>query len=231
MSANTGTATLRVSPAEAARHGLTLAGRGVTKFLKSPEDLVNVILTPIVFLLMFVYLFGGAIAGGHLHDYLRTITPGIMVMTVFQASIGIGVALNADASTGVFDRFRSMPIARSAPLVGAVIADAVRYAVCLATLLALASVMGYRTHTNPAAVLAGIAFLMVFGLSFCWVSVYIGILAKSPRRGDRSDSDADPAAHLRQQRVRPGRHDAGLAARLVRRQPDKPDGQHAGRRT
>ncbi|MFE6164601.1 ABC transporter permease [Streptomyces sp. NPDC056486] len=171
---------LRITPAKAARHSLALAGRGITKFVKSPARLVDVVLTPVVFLLMFVYLFGGAIAGGDTDAYLQMITPGIMVMTVFQASIGIGVSLNADSSTGIFDRFRSMPIARSAPLIGAVLADVVRYVVCLATLVALALVMGYRVDTNPAAALAALAVLIAFAVSFSWMSVYVGMLVKSP---------------------------------------------------
>ncbi|MFC8074395.1 ABC transporter permease [Streptomyces sp. NPDC057307] len=179
-SATTTLAPLRIGPAKATRHGLSLAWRGIVKIRKSPAQLVDVILTPIVFLLMFVYLFGGAIGGGDVDGYLRTITPGIMVMTIFQASIVVGVALNADASTGVFDRFRSMPIARSAPLVGAVLADVVRYVVCLTVLLVVATVMGYRIGTNPLAALAAVALLIAFGLSFCWMSVYVGMLVKTP---------------------------------------------------
>jgi oleandomycin transport system permease protein len=171
---------LRIGPAKALRHGLSLAWRGIVKTGKSPAQLADVILTPIIFLLMFVYLFGGAIAGGDLDGYLRAITPGIMVMTVFQASIGIGVSLNADASTGVFDRFRSMPIARSAPLVGAVLADVVRYVVCLTVLLALATVMGYRIDTNPVAALGALGLLVAFAMSFSWISVFVGMLVKTP---------------------------------------------------
>ncbi|MER6952254.1 ABC transporter permease [Nonomuraea sp. NPDC000554] len=173
-------APVRVSPMHAVRHSLALAGRGVTKLRKTPVQLVDVILTPVVFLLMFAYLFGGAIAGGDLDGYLRAIVPGIMVMTVFQASVGIGVSLNADTGTGVFDRFRSMPVARSAPLIGAVLADLVRYAVSLAVLLGLALVMGYRIQTGPVAALAGVGLLLAFGLSFAWLSVYIGMLVKTP---------------------------------------------------
>ncbi|NRQ34857.1 ABC transporter permease [Nonomuraea sp. NN258] len=170
----------RIGPIQGARHGFALAGRGVIKILKTPVQLVDVILTPIVFLLMFVYLFGGAIGGGNLSGYIQTIVPGIMVMTVFQASIGIGVSLNADAGTGVFDRFRSMPIARSAPLVGAVLADIVRYLVTLGVLLTLALIMGYRIHTSPVSTLGAVALLIAFALSFSWMSVYLGMLVKTP---------------------------------------------------
>ncbi|MER6027341.1 ABC transporter permease [Streptomyces sp. NPDC001851] len=173
-------APLRIGAVRSLRHSLALAGRGVTRFMKSPMQLTDVVLTPIISLLMFVYIFGGAISGGDDDAYLRTVTPGIMVMTVFQASIGIGVSLNADASTGMFDRFRSMPIARSGPLVGAVLADFVRYAVCLGTLLVLALIMGYRIGTDPLSTLAALALLIGFALSFSWLSVYIGMLAKTP---------------------------------------------------
>ncbi|MEU7411479.1 ABC transporter permease [Streptomyces sp. NPDC042638] len=173
-------APLRVGAVRTVRHSLALAGRGVTKFVKSPMQLTDVVLTPVISLLMFVYLFGGAISGGHGHAYLQMVTPGVMVMTVFQASIGIGVSLNADASTGMFDRFRSMPIARSGPLIGAVLADFVRYVICLGTLLVLALVMGYRIGTNPLFMLVALVLLIGFALSFSWLSVYIGMLAKTP---------------------------------------------------
>lgn len=185
MSAHTITPTaglppLRIGPGQGFRHSLILAGRGAAKFVTSPEEMANVILTPVIFLLMFVYLFGEAISGGDIDAYTRLIVPGIMVMTVFQASVSIGAALNADTSTGVFDRFCSMPIARSAPLVGAVMADVVRYVISLGVLLALALVMGYRIQTGPVAVLAAVALLIAFALAFSWASVYLGMLVNSP---------------------------------------------------
>src|SRR4051794_37505637 len=139
---------LRISPAQTVRHSLALARRNVAKFAKSPWVLADVVLTPLLMLVMFVYLFGGAIGGGDLHAYKQALVPGLMVMTVLQASIGIGVSLTTDTKTGVFDRFRSMPIARSAPLIGAVLSDIVRYVVCLGTLVAVALAMGFRIETN-----------------------------------------------------------------------------------
>lgn len=177
--ASVGAAPMRIGPGRAARHGLALAGRGVTRFLRTPAQLVDVILTPIVFLLMFVYLFG-AIGAGDLDGYLRGLVPGIMVITVLHSGIGVGVSLNADAGSGVFDRFRSMPIARSAPLVGAVLAGIVRYLVSLGPLVALALGMGYRVQTGPVAALAGVALLIGFALSFSWMSVCLGMLVRTP---------------------------------------------------
>lgn len=169
---------LRISPVNALAHGFALAGRGVVKIAKSPEVLADAILTPVIFLLMFYYLFGGAISDGNPDGYLRVIVPGCMVLCLFQASVGIGTALNADASTGVFDRFRSLPIARSAPLVGAVLADLVRYVVCLAFLIGLALLLGYRGSVTGVMVGSGLA--IAFGLSFSWISVYLGMLLKTP---------------------------------------------------
>jgi oleandomycin transport system permease protein len=183
MSAETITAPvapLRIGAARTTRHSLALAGRNITKLRKNITLLADAILTPVLFLLIFVYLYGGAIAHGADDAYLRTLVPGIMVMTVFQASIGIGASLNADAATGIFDRFRTMPIARSAPLIGAVLADIVRYVVCLTVVVALSLVMGYRITTDPASALAAFGLLLGFALCFSWISVFIGMTAKSP---------------------------------------------------
>jgi oleandomycin transport system permease protein len=171
---------LRLGPGQSLRHGAALAGRSLTKLRKSPAQLADVMLTPIISLLMFYYLFGGAIGGGNLHGYLLQIVPGVMVMTVYQATIGIGVSLNADATTGVFDRFRSMPIARSAPLLGAVLADVVRYLACLAVLVLVGFAMGYRVAGDPLAALAAVGLLLAFALSFSWMSVFAGMLLKTP---------------------------------------------------
>ena len=97
-----------------------LAKRSLIKTWRDPEALIDVTLQPIIFLLMFIYIFGGAIAGGSQHDYLQFLLPGILAQTIAIGGIAIGVNLNTDIEKGVFDRFRSLPIARSAPLVGAV---------------------------------------------------------------------------------------------------------------
>src|SRR5947208_7259726 len=107
-------------------NALALARRNVVKIRKNPETLLDVTLQPIIFLVMFLYLFGGAIAGGT-DAYLQVLLPGLMVQNVVFASMGTGVALCTDISKGVFDRFRSMPIGRSSPLVGAVLGHVVRY--------------------------------------------------------------------------------------------------------
>lgn len=168
-----------VSPAKAVQHGLSLAWRGVLKIRKNPEQLIDVTLQPILFLVLFVYLFGGAVAGST-GAYLQNLAPGLLVQNTIMASLSAGVALNTDVSKGVFDRFRSMPIARSAPLVGAVLADVVRYLVAITVLLVMATIMGFRVHTDPLSVLGAVALMVVAGLCFCWVAVFVGMLVENP---------------------------------------------------
>ncbi|NIH86792.1 ABC transporter permease [Amycolatopsis granulosa] len=169
----------RIGPGTALQDGFTLAWRGVLKIRKNPEQLLDVTLQPILFLLMFGYLFGGAIAGST-SAYLQALVPGLMVQNTVFASMATGTSLNTDVAKGVFDRFRSMPIARSAPLVGAVLSDVVRYAVALAVLLVTGTIMGYRLHAGPGALLVAVALMLLAGLCFCWIAVFAGMLLRSP---------------------------------------------------
>lgn len=178
--AHFGPATTRIGFGTAVRHGLTLAGRSVTKIRKNPENLLDVTLQPIIFLLMFVYLFGGALAGST-DQYLQLLVPGLMVLNTAFASLGTGMALNTDITKGVFDRFRSLPIARSAPLVGAVLGDVVRFLVALSVLLVVATALGFRVQTDPLRFLLAVALMVLFGLCLCWVSVFVGMMVKSPQ--------------------------------------------------
>jgi oleandomycin transport system permease protein len=168
-----------ISPARGVQNSLSLAWRGILKIRKNPEQLADVTIAPIIFLLLFTYLFGGALAGSTT-AYLQNLVPGIIVMNVLQASLTAGVQMNTDVTKGVFDRFRSMPIARSAPLVGAVLADVVRYVVCLTVLMIVATIMGFRIHTGPGEFVLAILLAIAFALSFCWSSVFVGMLVKSP---------------------------------------------------
>lgn len=174
------TAPDRIGPVLAVRHGLTLAGRSIAKIRKNPESLLDVTLQPIIFLVLFVYLFGGALAGSS-QDYLQLLLPGLMVQNTVFASLGTGMALNADIGKGVFDRFRSLPIARSAPLVGAVLGDVVRFVVTLAVLTGFAMILGFRVQTDAGRFLVAVALMIAFGLCLCWVSVFVGMLVKSPQ--------------------------------------------------
>jgi oleandomycin transport system permease protein len=160
------------------RHTVALARRSLIKTIRTPEALIDVTIQPIIFLILFVYLFGGAV-GGSTHAYLQYVLPGLLVQSILFGSVAIGVNLNTDIEKGVFDRFRSLPIARSAPLVGAVVADMLRYVLLCVVLLTAGYVMGFRIHTNPAAAIAACALSVGFALCLCWVSVLVGMLART----------------------------------------------------
>ncbi|OLT24029.1 ABC transporter [Actinomadura sp. CNU-125] len=168
-----------VSPQRTLRHGLTLAWRNIAQLRHSPEKLLDITLMPIVFLLLFLYVFGGVVAGDT-HSYLQQLLPGLVAQMAMFATMGLGVALNEDIHRGVFDRFRSLPIARSAPLIGAVLGDTVRFVIMMTVLLGVGMLLGFRFGTDPLSVLAAIGLAYVFYLAVCWVSVLVGLVAPSP---------------------------------------------------
>ncbi len=160
------------------RHTAILSRRGVVKTLRTPESLMDVVLQPVMLLVLFVYLFGGAVTGST-HAYLQYLVPGIMVQTTVIATSTVGVNLNIDISRGIFDRFRSMPIARLAPLSGAVVAETVRYALAAVITVGTGVALGFRVHTSPPAAVVGVALLIAFALCLCWISVTIGLTART----------------------------------------------------
>jgi len=162
------------------RHGATLAWRGVIKTINSPEALLDVTLQPVIFLLLFVYVFGGALAGST-GDYLQFALPGVLVQTVVFASAGTGVGLADDLATGIFDRFRSLPISRSAPLVGAIGADLVRYLTSGVIMLVFGVILGFRSPAGPLAYLAAMGLVMAFAFALCWVFTTLAMIVRQPR--------------------------------------------------
>jgi oleandomycin transport system permease protein len=163
------------------RHSVALAQRSLIKTMRTPEALIDVTLQPVIFLALFTYVFGGAIAGaGQQHAYLQYLLPGILAQTIAMGATSIGVNLNTDISKGVFDRFRSLPIAKSAPLIGAVAADVVRYAIVALVTLGMGMIMGFRVHTDPLSAAAGCLIAVAFALCLSWVSVFIGMLVRTP---------------------------------------------------
>jgi oleandomycin transport system permease protein len=161
------------------RHAVALARRSLIKTMRTPEALIDVTLQPIIFLLLFTYIFGGAIGGGSQHHYLQFLLPGLLGQSIAMAGVALGQNLNADIEKGVFDRFRALPIARSAPLVGAVLADIVRYLILCAIFLGFGYIIGFRITTNPLAAAAAIGLSIAFALCFCWISVFIGMIART----------------------------------------------------
>jgi oleandomycin transport system permease protein len=162
------------------RNTFTLTWRSVLKIRTNMEDVLGLSLNPIMFLLLFTYVFGGAISGGT-HAYLQFALPGILVLSVVFATLGTGLMLNQDITSGVFDRFRSLPIARSAPLAGAVLGDMVRYMISVAITLGFGMILGFRITTGPLSAFAGCLLVLAFAMAMCWVSALIGMLVKTPQ--------------------------------------------------
>ncbi|HEU4946474.1 MAG TPA: ABC transporter permease [Kribbella sp.] len=155
---------------------LTLAWRNLVRIRQNPEALADVTFQPIIFLVLFLFVFGGALsAGGRWQDYLPYLLPGLLVQTVVFSTMGTGVSLNDDFAKGVFDRFRSLPISRSAPLVGAVLGDAVRYLLSIVILMSTGTILGFRFQNGAANGLLACVLVLVFALSLCWVWVWLGL--------------------------------------------------------
>jgi oleandomycin transport system permease protein len=161
------------------RHALVLAKRNLIKMVHTPEQFIDVTLQPVIFLVLFVYVFGGALAGGSQHAYLEFLLPGLLGQTIAMTSITIGQNMNADITKGVFDRFRSLPIARSVPLVGAVLAEFSRYLIVCVVTIGFGYVLGFRVETGPLKLLAALALAICFALSFAWISVFVGMSVRS----------------------------------------------------
>jgi oleandomycin transport system permease protein len=161
------------------RHSLQLAKRSLIKTLRTPEALIDVTIQPVIFLLLFTYVFGGAISHGSQHAYLQFLLPGILGQSIAFAGIAIGVNLNDDVSKGVFDRFRSLPIARSAPLVGAVLADMVRYTLVFVFTLGFGYLLGFRVHGGALDIAAAGIMAVAFALCLSWVSVFVAMLVRT----------------------------------------------------
>lgn len=162
------------------RHSIVLAKRSLIGVVRNPESLIDVTLQPIIFLALFTYVFGGAIAGGSQHDYLQFLLPGILAQTIAFGGIAIGVNLNSDIEKGVFDRFRSLPIARAAPLVGAVLSDIVRYVLLAVVTLGFGYVLGFRADTSVPEVLAACLLAIAFALCLSWAAVFVGMVVRTP---------------------------------------------------
>lgn len=165
-------------PFRLVRHSLALSKRSLIKTWRTPEALIDVTLQPAIFLVIFVYVFGGAVAGST-HDYLQYLLPGILAQTIAQGCISIGVNLNNDLQKGIFDRFRSLPIARSAPLIGAVLGDVVRYVIVTISTLGFGYLMGFRILTDPLSALAGCLLAVLFAVCLSWLPVFVGMKVRT----------------------------------------------------
>jgi ABC-2 type transport system permease protein len=158
---------------------LTFGWRAMLKIKHVPMQLFDVTAFPIMFVLLYTYLFGGALAGSP-REYLQDLLPGILVMTVSWITMYTGQGLNTDISKGVFDRFRSLPIWRPAVLVGMLLADTVRYTLAAIVIIGLGVALGFRPDGGPIGVLLAVALLLVFAFSLSWVWTAVGLRMQTP---------------------------------------------------
>jgi ABC-2 type transport system permease protein len=158
---------------------LTFGWRALLKIKHVPEQLFDVTAFPIMFTLMFTYLFGGALAGST-GEYLQFLLPGILVQTVVFITIYTGFGLNTDITKGVFDRFRSLPIWRPAALVGALLGDAARYTMASTMVIVLGLILGFRPDGGVAGVLLSVVLLLVFSFSLSWIWTALGLVLRTP---------------------------------------------------
>lgn len=157
---------------------LSFGWRALLKIKHVPEQLFDVTMFPIMFTLLFTYLFGGALAGSTT-AYIQFLLPGILVQTVVMITMYTGVTLNKDIEKGIFDRFRSLPIWRPSPLVGALLGDVVRYSLASVIVLVLGLVIGFRPEGGILGVVLSIALLLVFSFCLSWVWTMIAMIVRT----------------------------------------------------
>ncbi|MGH2673955.1 MAG: ABC transporter permease [Actinomycetota bacterium] len=159
---------------------LTIARRNLLHIKANPEQLVEMSIQPLMFLVLFVYVFGGAMEASLGGDYLQFVLPGILVQGIAFTPFTTALGLNKDFNQGLVDRFRSLPIARSAVIGGRIAADGVRIAWSVAIMVGFGVLLGFRFEGGALGALGAVALVIAFGLTMCWPMAFIGITAKSP---------------------------------------------------
>ena len=157
---------------------MTMAWRATKKMARNPEQFFDVIIQPLLFTAMFTYIFGGAVSGS-VSSYMPIVIPGILAQTALTACMAMGTQLRDDMDKGVFDRFKSLPIARIAPLAGPAVADLIRYVIAATLTILVGLVMGYRPGGGFAGTLAGWALTIVAAWSLAWIFTWLGTVARS----------------------------------------------------
>ncbi|SIO89944.1 ABC transporter permease [Nocardiopsis sp. JB363] len=169
----------RISPLLTVQNGLQLTWRSVLKIKANPEEVFGLMLQPVMFVTLFVFVFGQAMMGDW-QTYRDFLMPGIIAQSVIFATMGTGFSLSQDVEKGIFDRFRSLPIARSAPLIGAILGDLVRYAITVVMVLVVGLAIGFRPEGGVVGVLVAAALILLFAFALCWMSAFVGMLARTP---------------------------------------------------
>lgn len=169
----------RIGPLIALHHGLRLAWRSVLKIKANPEEVLGLMLQPIMFVTLFVFVFGQAMMGDW-QTYRDFLMPGIIAQSVIFATMGTGFSLSQDVEKGIFDRFRSLPIARSGPLIGAILGDLARYAITVVMVLLVGLAIGFRPEGGPIGVLVAGGLILLFAFALCWMSAFVGMIVRTP---------------------------------------------------
>jgi daunorubicin/doxorubicin transport system permease protein len=170
----------RNSLAETVSQTFSMAWRALKKMRRNPEQFFDVTIQPLLFTAMFAYVFGGAIAG-NVRSYLPLMIPGIVAQTVLTTCMSTGVQMREDMDKGVFDRFKSLPIARIAPLAGPMVADLARYVIAATLTFAMGMAIGYRPGGGAAGVVAAILLSIFTGWSMAWIFTFFGTIARNAR--------------------------------------------------
>ncbi len=159
-------------------HTLAITRRNLRKVLSSPGQVLDATLMPLIFALIFVYIFGGAISGSTA-AYRQYVMPGIMALTTTIASRTAGISLHADFASGMMDRFRILPMMAWAVLAGRILTDALRMLVSLLVVFVFALLIGFRVHTGPAQTGAALGLILLYGIALAWLHALIGLTARS----------------------------------------------------
>jgi ABC transporter DrrB family efflux protein len=169
----------RVTPAIAVTDGVVVAWRNLLSMLRTPEVLVFSSIQPIIFVLMFRFVFGGAITVPG-QSYVNFLMPGIFIQTVAFGSVTTAIGMATGLQGGVIDRFRSLPMARSAVLAGRTIADLVRSVWVVILMATVGTIVGFRVQTNPLAALAAAGIILLFAFALSWVFAFFGLVTANP---------------------------------------------------
>jgi ABC-2 type transport system permease protein len=157
----------------------TLAWRAMLKIKHVPFQLFDVTVTPIMFTLLFTYMFGGALAGSP-RVYIQYLLPGILVQTILFITVYTGVGINTDIQKGLYDRFRSLPIWQPAPILGALAGDLFRYSVASLIIVVLGYILGFRPEAGIVGVLLAFGLVLVFAFAVSWIWIIFGMKVKTP---------------------------------------------------
>lgn len=158
---------------------VTLGWRALLKIKHVPFQLFDVTATPIMFTLMFTFLFGGALAGSP-REYIQFLLPGILVQTVVFITVYTGVGLNTDIQKGLYDRFRSLPVWQPSPIFGALLGDVLRYTFAALVVVAVGLLLGFRPGGGPLGVAAAVGLALLFAFAVSWIWIIVGMRMKTP---------------------------------------------------